>query len=185
MKFSYRSIFALILLLIITSSCIKNHRCIRQNEKAKHVVKLSELPAQELRDTLEKYDNLTVTRVLDNEFSKGIHCNVYYKGFLIIADKYRLFKGTNSGNIWSPDTIPTYIDVVLENELSRKEALRIAQELEDYGAQCIRAQLGILDISNFTSAKEEEYKMVWDITGWSGGPRVMIDANSSKVYYHY
>ncbi|MFT5821865.1 MAG: hypothetical protein ACI8ZM_003121 [Crocinitomix sp.] len=179
-----KSIYTVIILVLIVS-CVKENRCVRQNEKQKHIIKPAEIGVQELEDTLAKYENLTLSRFIDNEMVTGMHCNIYYQDYLLFTQKYRLFKSKNTGDLITWDSIPKYIDIDLQANVSRKEAILIARDLEDFGMQCIRCELGIADASYYSNLPDKSYRMVWKIEGWSESPNVMIDANTDVVYYHY
>lgn len=90
-----KNIFLLLAILTVMTSCQKDVKvCTGYTELTdqNHLVDINNLNgAQELIDTLTKYPQLQVYRIINNQYSWGMHCYVFYKGLKIFTENYTLF----------------------------------------------------------------------------------------------
>ncbi|MBI4944873.1 MAG: hypothetical protein HY840_00570 [Bacteroidetes bacterium] len=152
-----------------------------------HLVDLSPLNgAHELLDTLTKYPQLQVYRVLNNQYCYGMQCNVFYKGFKVFTDYYALYKSKSDNNIYTADpAIVDTINISLTASIQFDKAISIARQNMNYSNTCISYRLGIYNLNAGTSNQTKNYKLIWKIQGENGYPVVDLDANSGQVYYAF
>jgi hypothetical protein len=150
-----------------------------------HLVDISLLnKAPELLDTLAKYPQLQVSRVIDDPYAIIMHCNVFYKGLENFSRGYEVIKGKRDGEISTLGSIIDTFDVSLTPKISFEHAIRIARENMDFGKLCLSYQLGLFDSNSVTILDEPNYVLVWRITNTNGYyPVVLLDAACGEVYY--
>lgn len=185
-KFKTR-IITVFIVSIIVFSCKKDkvicQSCTELTDQ-NHLVELQPLnQTSEFSDTLTKYPQLQVYRVIDNEYLIGMQCNVFYKGLKVFSDQYSLSKSKSNNSLFSlssfiVDTIP----FALTPSLTYTNAIDIAKQKMDYSKSCISYRLGIFDLNSGMGITTKEFKLVWKIQGANGYPYVMLDANNGQVY---
>ncbi len=150
-----------------------------------HLANIRDLKAApELLDTLSKYSQLQVFKIINDEYTIGMHCHVFYKGYKIFLEDYRLFKRKVDNSINSMDNIPTAIDVSTNPTIDYKGAIEIAKKTLDFGQTCIGYSLGFYNINSGISFQPKSYKLVWMVQNEdpNGYPRVLLDAHTGVVY---
>jgi hypothetical protein len=149
----------------------------------KHLVDISELTnSPGFSDTLSKYPQLQVFKVINDEYTMGMHCHVFYKGYKIFFEDYRLFKRKVDNSMNGMDVVTTEINVSTAPALGYKGAIDIAKKTLNFENACIGYRLGFYDINSGTSFQPKEFKLVWMIEGENGHPFVLLDANTGNVY---
>lgn len=137
----------------------------------------------EFKDTLTKYPQLQVFRVIDNKYMIGMHCNIFYKDLKVFSDQYSLFKSKNDGSVDQMNgSITDTIPLDLTPTLSASEAIKTAKQKMNFHNLCISYRLGITDINSGRGNVPSDYKLVWKVQGKGGNPYVILDANSGEVY---
>jgi hypothetical protein len=149
-----------------------------------HLVDLALLnQAAEFNDTLAKYPQLQVYRVVNDPYLIGIHCHVFYKGLKVFSDQYSLFKSKSDNSVFSiSNFIVDTVAFSLTPPLPYTSAIDIATQEMDYSNTCISYRLGIFDLNSGKGAATKEYKLVWKIEGENGYPYAVLDANNGEVY---
>lgn len=141
--------------------------------------------APKLQDTLDKYDQLEVFRVIDDQYLIGIHCHIYYQGLQVFGHDYSLFQGKANDDvtIGGDSTIVKTIPISLSPSISCQKAARIARKNMKFNKICLLKQLGILDLNSGKGMTATEYKLVWRVAVKRGeAPYVFLDANSGEIY---
>ncbi len=180
-------------ILLILFSCKKDAKiCDSYTEliETNHLVDISPInEAPELIDTLNKYPQLQVYKVINDQYITGMHCRVFYKGLIVFTDYYTLFKNKTTWDIYSGDsTIVDSINLYLSPDKTYIEAIDIARKVENFDKGCISYRLGIYDINRNSSNQQKSYKLVWKIEGSDSGarfPYVYLDATTGHVYDHF
>ena len=159
--------------------CILNQKLDNQN----HLVDLSPLnEAPELLEKLNKFPNLQVRRIINDEFAIGFHSNVFHKGIIVLTENYidvksKKFNFIHTMGIPAFDTIP----ISLTPTIQAKTAIKIARSQLDKYRLCLFYRLGIFDINSGTSFAEKDFKLTWEIQGEEGWPNVVIDAHTGEI----
>ena len=159
--------------------CILNQKLDNQN----HLVDLSPLnEAPELLEKLNKFPNLQVRRIINDEFAIGFHSNVFHKGIIVLTENYidvksKKFNFIHTMGIPAFDTIP----ISLTPTIQAKTAIKIARSQLDKYRLCLFYRLGIIDINSGTSFVEKDFKLTWEIQGEEGWPNVVIDAHTGEI----
>lgn len=134
-------------------------------------------------DTLTKYPQLQVYRIIDDQYSIGMHCNIYYKGLKVFSDQYSFFKSkTNNSMFTLEDFIIDTVDFTLTPTLTFSNAIDIAKQNIDFSKSCIYYRLGIFDLNSGKGMETKDYKLVWKVEGKNEIPYVILDANSGQLY---
>jgi hypothetical protein len=172
---------------MLIASCTKDKAtCINNTELTdkNHLVDIQSLnQISEFNDTLTKYSQLQVHRIVDDQYVIGMHCNVFYKGLKVFSDHYSLFKSKSANSIFTLDNfIIDTVDFDLVPSLTYANAIDIAKQNMDYSKNCIFYRLGIFDINSGKGIETKDYKLVWKIQGEDGLPYVVLDANNGQVY---
>ena len=171
---------------LLTASCKKDKIiCTKYTELTdrNHLVDISALSgAPELLDTLAKYPQLQVFRIINDQYTIGMHCNVFYSGVKSFTDDYRLFKSRNDKSIAGWDTIPVNLTLSLTPSIQFEQAISIAKQKLNYDNTCISYRLGIYDTNSGVSYQPKNYTLTWKIQGDNEYPYVILDANSGQVY---
>ncbi len=179
-------IFFTLIGFFLIAGCKKDHTiCDTFTELTdhNHLIDISALSAApELLDTLAKYPGLQVYKIINDQYTIGMHCNVFYQGIKIFTDNYSLYKRKNGNSIEGWDTIPMNINISFTPLIKIEQAIDIARRTLDYGSTCISYRLGISDLNAGTSFQPKNYKLMWRIQGENGLPWVELDANSGQVY---
>lgn len=178
---------ALLLVSAAIVACTKEKVTCQNNTELTdqhHLVDLQLLnQAAELNDTLAKYAQLQVYRVVNDSYLLGIHCHVFYKGLKVFSDQYSLFKSKSDNSVFSiSNFIVDTVDFSLTPALTYTNAIDIATQEMDYSKTCVSYRLGIFDLNSGKGAATKEYKLVWKIAGENGYPFVVLDANNGEVY---
>lgn len=149
-----------------------------------HLVDIQPLnQASEFNDTLTKYPQLQVYRVIDDQYLIGMHCNVYYQGLKVFSDQYSLFKSKSDNSLFTLDNfILDTVNFALTPTLTYTNAIDIAKQSIDFSNTCISYRLGIFDLNSGKGIETKNYKLVWKVQGDNGSPYVILDANNIQVY---
>lgn len=180
------TLISIVCFTVLVVSCTKLKSCKSATEltNKNHLVDIAPITQiPELYDTLVKYPQLQVYRVIDDTLMTAIHCNVFYKGLIVFSDQYSLFKSKSTNTItslksWILDTV----DFSLTPTLPSSKAIEIAKEHQQFSKTCIQYRLGILDLNASQSFTTKDYKLVWKVQGSTGFPYVILDANNGTVY---
>lgn len=172
---------------IVVISCKKDKvscQDITELTDQNHLVDIQPLnQASEFNDTLTKYPQLQVYRVIDDQYLIGMHCNVYYQGLKVFSDQYSLFKSKTNNSLFTlEDLIIDTVDFALTPTLTFGNAIDIAKQNLDYSKTCISYRLGIFDLNSGKGIETKDYKLVWKVHGENEVPYVILDANSGQVY---
>ena len=93
-----------------------------------HLVDISPLNgAPEIIDTLNKYPQLQVYRVFNDKYSYGMHCHVFYKGYLIFSDDYQLWKSKSDSRIYGDSSFVNTLNLSLTPSIQLDQAIKIAR----------------------------------------------------------
>jgi Zn-dependent metalloprotease len=182
---------AVVVLSLFVSTCRKDAKiCNSYTELTdhNHLVDLSPLNgAPELLDTLAKYPQLQVYKVINDEYNYGMQCNVFYKGLKVFTDFYALYKNKADNIVFTIDTtsIVDTINISLTPSIKFDKAISIARKKMNYDNTCISYRLGIYNTNCGTSYQPKNYKLIWRVQGESGYPVVDLDANSGQIYYAF
>ena len=172
--------------LFLLTTCKKEKaNCLRKTPltNQNHLIDISPLnEAPQLNDTLEKYPNLQVYRLFNDELTIGIHCHVFYRGLIVLTGDYLIFKSKkfNFIEVFEPpvyDTIP----VSLKPTLDYEDAIRIAKNKTEFNMMCIYYRLGIFDVNAGNGFSAKDYRLVWEIQGEGGSPKVVINAANGEI----
>lgn len=174
-------------ILIVVISCTKDKvpcQEITELTDQNHLVNIQPLnQASAFNDTLTKYPQLQVYRVIDDQHSIGMHCNVFYHGLKVFSDQYSLFKSKTNNSLFTlEDFIIDTVDFTLTPTLTSSNAIDIAKQNLDYSKSCISYRLGIFDLNSGKGIETKNYKLVWKVQGRNEVPYVILDANSGQVY---
>jgi hypothetical protein len=182
-----KKILLILLVLCTFCSCLKDgKRCKELTEitGTDHLVDITPvLNIPELKARLQKYPQLQVFRVIDNEYEIAFISNVFYRGMPIIFESYRMSKSKKFHNIICtseapPDTIP----ISLKPLVSVPDAIKIAKGQQNFTDRCIAFRLGIFDINAGSGSSQKNYRLVWKIEGLEQEvPMVIIDATTKEV----
>lgn len=180
-------IIAMFFVSIVVLSCKKDKVTCQNNSELtdqNHLVDIQLLnQASEFNDTLIKYSQLQVYRIIDDQYLIGMHCNVFYKGLKVFSDQYSLFKGKTNNSLFTlEDFIIDTVDFTLTPTLTYSNAIDIAKQNLDYSKSCISYRLGIFDLNSSKGMVTKDYKLVWKVQGENEAPYVILDANSGQVY---
>lgn len=135
-------------------------------------------------DTLNKYPQLQIHRIINDQYALTVHCNVFYEGIQILNEGYRLIKNKSTDQNTFLDTITTFIDIDLIPTKSAKESIKIAESVLDYKGSCISYQLGVFDINKGINNQVKDYKLVWKVSKDKNNyPIVILDAHTGKTYF--
>lgn len=146
-----------------------------------HLVDLNALKdVQPFLDTLAKYPQLQVYKVINDPFMYGMHCHVFYKGLKIINHNYALFKSKSEHFIYGIDTIAEGINMAITPNIQFEKAISLAKQNMNFENACISYQLGIYDLGDTQTSNR--YTLVWKIQDEYGSRYVILDANSGQVY---
>lgn len=174
--------------LFLMSACKKKTNCGCQ-KAVSHPSNIANIDALEnapkLQDTLNKYDQLEVFRVIDDQYLIGIHCHIYYQGLQVFGHDYSLFesKSDDDVTIIGDSMIVKTIPISLKPTISCQKAARIARENMKFNKMCLLKQLGIYDLNAGKGMTTADYKLAWRVAVKRGeAPYVYIDANSGEVY---
>jgi hypothetical protein len=172
---------------ILVISCTKDKVTCNNDTELKdqnHLVDIQSLnQVPEIIDTLTKYPQLQVYRIINDQYVTGIHCNVFYKGLKVFSDQYSLFKSKSNNSVFTLDNfIIDTVDFALTPTLTHTTAINIAKQNIDFSRTCISYRLGIFDINSGLGTETKDYKLVWKIQGEHGSPYVVLDANNGLVY---
>lgn len=149
-----------------------------------HLVDISPLNgAPELLDTLTKYPQLQVYKVINDQYTYGMHCHVFYKGLKVFSDNYLLFKRKSDISIHGDVAIIDTINISLTPSIQFDKAINIARKNMTYRNTCISYRLEIDDLNAGTSTHAKNYKLTWRVQGENGYPYVVLDANSGQLYF--
>ncbi|HSI90802.1 MAG TPA: hypothetical protein VK927_06760 [Adhaeribacter sp.] len=173
---------------LLTTSCKKDVEvCNKYTELTdrNHLVDISALnAAPEILDSLAKYPQLQVYKIINDQHTIGVHCHVFYQGLKVFTDNYRLFKSKNDNHVYNlEDIIPTAINISLAPSIQFEEAIGLARQNVNFTDQCISYRLGIYDINAATSFQPTDYRLTWRIQGENKFPVVVLDAHTGQVYY--
>jgi hypothetical protein len=185
-----KNIFLLFILCLVIVSCKKDPEIICNDftelSGQHHLVDISSLiNEQAFKDTLQKYPQLQVYQVINDEFMIGMHCNVFYKDIMVLSDNYFLGRGKKENLYFQFDKIVNTINLNLQPGLTYIEAIKIArQSLQDPSMNsCLSYRLCIYDINCGVSNMPKDYKLVWKIQATDHHyPYVVLDANTGEVY---
>jgi len=161
-------------------TCLDNTELIDQN----HLVDIQPLnQASEFNETLIKYPQLQVYRVIDDQYVIGMHCNVFYQGLIVFSDQYALFKIKSDNSVFSSeDFIVDTVDFSLAPSLTYTNAINTAKQNMDFSKTCVSYRLGIFDLNSGLGIETKDYRLVWKVQGENGYPYVVLDANDGQVY---
>ena len=180
------SLVAIIASLLFFSSCKKEqNRCTGMSEaSSNNLSDISLLTAHTaFADTLAKYPELKVFRIVNDEHVLGMHCNVYYQGLQVISDGYNLFQSKTTNEIFSiQDYIVDQINISLTPSVPLLTATEIAREQQGIKNKCAHYQLAIYDINATQGNQPREYRLVWVITDQKTDSTVIVDAHTQEVY---
>lgn len=173
-------------LLLTFTSCKKDtEQCesVTELTNQNHLVDLTLInQVNELNDTLTKYPQLQVSRVINDPYLIGMHCNVFYKGLIVFTDQYSLFKSKSTNEIFSlKDYIVDTVDFTLTPTLDKENAITIAKQTVNFNNSCTSYRLGIYDLNASISLANKNYKLVWKVQG-DNGAYVVIDAQNGEIY---
>lgn len=169
---------------ILLTQCKKDGKvCETHTELSgqQHLVDLNALKdVPPFLDTLAKYPQLQVYKVINDPFMYGMHCHVFYKGLQIINHNYALFKSKSEHFIFGIDTIAEGINMAITPNIQFEEAISLAKQNMNFENTCISYQLGIFDLGDTQTSNR--YTLVWKIQDEYGSRYVILDANSGQVY---
>lgn len=180
-------ILAIIILPFIVASCVKDKVSCQNNRELtdqNHIVDIQPLnQASEFNDTLTKYPQLQVYRVIDDQYVIGMHCNIFYKDLKVFSDQYSLFKNKSNNTVFTMnDFILDTVDFGLSPSLHYTDAINIAEQNMDFSKTCISYRLGIFDLNAGKGVEPKDYKLVWKVQGENETPYVLLDANNGQIY---
>ena len=176
------------LALFLVTSCKKkiNCGCQKAVSHPSHIANIDALKnAPKLQDTLDKYDQLEVYRVIDDQYLIGIHCHIYCQGLQVFGHDYSLFKSKADDHITigGDSIIVKTIAISLTPSINCQKAARIARENMKFNKACLLKQLGIYDLNAGKGNKAPDYKLAWRVAVKRGeAPYVCLDANTGEIY---
>ena len=174
---------------LMLSSCNKeNHHCKGISEAtSNNLSDISLLTAHTaFADTLAAHPQLKAFRIINDEHTLGMHCNVYYQGLQVISDGYNLFQSKSTNEMFSiHDHIVDEINLSLIPSITHLQAIDIAREQTPFKRKCASYQLAIFDINATKGNQPREYKLVWNITVQNSGINVVVDAHTQEVYRNF
>jgi hypothetical protein len=182
-----KKISILLCLVVFFATCKKDVRVCTtytQITSQKHLVDISPLKgAPQLIDTLNKYSNLQVYRVIIDDATLGMECHVFCKGLQVFTHDFSLLKIKNNVPLYASDSSFTdTINLSTTPAINYLEAISIAHKNENFSKTCISYQLGFYDINASSNRLIKNYKLVWLVKGENDAPYVYMDANSGQVY---
>lgn len=134
-------------------------------------------------DTLAKYPQLKVFRIIDDEHTLGMHCNVYYEGLPVISDGFNLFQSKSTNEITSlHDYIVDEVNVSLTPTVPLLTVTDIAREQVGIKNRCAYFQLAIFNSNAGKGNLPRDYRLVWNITDQKSDANVIVDAHTQAIY---
>ncbi len=149
-----------------------------------HLVDISPLKAEPaMLELLKKNPQLQVYRIIDDEYALIMHCNVFYKGFIVFTTNYTYTKGKKYGNgfMGTGDKVAMGIDIEPKPTITSDAAIKLARKTLNFGHGCVHFQQGFYDMGQFATPVVHDYRFVYYIEGDNGFPVVIVDANSSEI----
>lgn len=188
-QFSFRFLMLFTLVFLLCACGDKQKSCVDYTEltSTEHVVDISVLnQIPNFYDTLAKYPQLQVYRVIDDQYLLGMHCNVFYQNLLIFSDQYSFFHSkTDTSNFTLENDLLDSVSFELTPSLNYMQAIGIAQEHIDFQDECISYRLGILNTNTNKDELPKNYKLAWRVQSENGAKYVTLDANSGVVYQQF
>ncbi len=174
--------------LLLVSACKKEMNCGCQKSFSglSNSVNTDALEnAQKLQDTLDKYSQLEVYRVVNDQYMVGIHCNIYYQGLQVFNHNCSFFQSKDNNEVTrlGDSIIQKSIPISLKPAINCQKAVRIARKNMKFNKMCLLKQLGIYDLNAGKGMTTTNYKLTWKIAVNGGeAPFVYLDANTGEVY---
>lgn len=171
--------------ILLSTACTKEGKdCKTYTEltETNHLIDISPLISTPvLFDTLTKYPQLQVFRIINDSLVLAMHCNVFYDGVILLNGGYALFNAKKQNYFFGSGSIPTDINISLTPSIPYTEAINLAKQNISFNT-CISYRLGIYNLNVGGSNQLPDYKLAWKIQGEFEKPIVILDANSGQVY---
>lgn len=154
------------------------------NENSNHKVSLESLATYpSLLDTLAKYPQLQVYKVINDEYQVGVHCNVYHQGLPVLSDHYNAFQSKSTNEIHSIHTeLGQEINIALQATITKEAANTIAKNTIEFNDNCLKSRLGIFNINSSKGDLPKDYRLVYKIQNENETQYVIVDAHTGVVY---
>ncbi|MFN4082108.1 MAG: PepSY domain-containing protein [Bacteroidia bacterium] len=128
-----------------------------------------------LTDILEKNPQMQLSRVINDEFMIGMHCNQFYKNLFIINGGYGAYVSKRDGFTHTENNIIKSVNISVEPKLNYNTAIDIAKQNMNFNESCICYELAIYSTG-------VDYKLVWLVKDLNNSyPYVIVDAHSGEV----
>ncbi len=176
-----------IIVFTISQSCRKDDQVCYDYIELKdtnHLTDISFLKTvPEMLDTLDKYPQLKVASILNDEYQTAMFCNYFYKGLICFNASYSLHKDKRDNDLFCSDFTPKKIDVNISPNLPFTKAIEIAKQKLDFRYDCIAYRLGLSYEDTSAIETSTSYKLVWKIQDTYGSRYIIMDANDGQVYH--
>jgi hypothetical protein len=177
----------LITAFVFLQSCKKGEQICNGNKEIKstnHLVDISVLKTvPQMLDSLAKYKELQVDKIVNDEYMTSVCCNYFSNGLIVFNASYALIKSKKFNFFICEDyrpkvTIPTN----LAKNIDYRKALEIAKNEINFSGSCLSYQLGYYYSDTSEILTPASFKLVWSVKEIDGGAYVFLDAGNGKVY---